>query len=622
MRRWLLLLLLCLGLPASVSAQVTFDTSTGVGGSGTVFSGNSISNATAFTVGSNSNRACVVGIGTWTDIWADTFTVTCAGASGTAISGTQAFTAGGAQARGTKLWGATAPQTGASKTCSASWSTNTTYGVLGCEIVYDVDPTTPFSNGTNGNGASPKALAVTSATNKRTITVSMDDQGGTAPTSDQTRVTTNSGFGMDHAAGASTVTHTWTSAGAQITISGVSVNDHNPTVAVTGTATASITEADVVAGGKTILLTATGDTYVDNLAAISYVGGQDNSFAGTTSNTDVTFSLTGGSDATPAAGDLVVVTFCTGSTVDRTLSITNTGGTAYTLIGSELYSDDTFDTNMRVAYRFMPGTPETAVRFAGGSGNAADAATYAIQVFRNVDTGTPMDVSATTVSAANQNTRLIDPPSITPSTAGAWIGISGCAAGGTLTADFTDPGDVVNFRTDGQTDTNDSGVAAWHYTSWTSGAYDHGALTGGGTDTTSDSYASVAWALRPATDSAFDNQRDELRDGCDSAQAEGTGWDALKTTTMPVANVVRTSSTVVTVTLQAAGTYNITAQETITCTVPAGILEGGGSIVASPTFTVDTSGGGGGAACIPRMSTLGVSSCGLPAAPVRLRRPR
>ena len=35
-----------------------------------------------------------------------------------------------------------------------------------------------------------------------------------------------------------------------------------PTAAITGTATASITEADVVAGGKTIIITLTGDTWV------------------------------------------------------------------------------------------------------------------------------------------------------------------------------------------------------------------------------------------------------------------------------------------------------------------------------------------------------------------------
>ena len=34
--------------------------------------------------------------------------------------------------------------------------------------------------------------------------------------------------------------------------------------AVTGTATASITEADIVTGGKTIIITLTGDTWIAN----------------------------------------------------------------------------------------------------------------------------------------------------------------------------------------------------------------------------------------------------------------------------------------------------------------------------------------------------------------------
>lgn len=367
-----------------------------------------------------------------------------------------------------------------------------------------------------------------------------------------------------------------------------------PTVTLSGTITSSTTEADVVAGGKTIILTVAGDTWVDNLATLQYVGGQVNSFAGTTANTDVTFALTGGLASTPAANDLVVVSFATGSTADRTLSITNTGGTAYTLIGSELYANDLFDTNFRAAYRFMPGTPETAVRFAGGTGNNQDAGTYLIQVFRNVDSSTPIDVTTTTNTGIN--TRLADPPSITPSTPGAWIVVVGACAGGT-TATFTNPADLSDWRSDSQVDTNDSTIGGGYYTGWTSGAYDHAAFAGGGTDTTDDSWAAIAFVLRPATDSAFDNARDEIRDGVDSAQAEGTGWDALKSTIMPVGNVVRTSDTVVTITAQAAGTYNITAQETCTATVPAVALTGGEAVVATPTFTIDT---GAGAAFMPR----------------------
>ena len=50
--------------------------------------------------------------------------------------------------------------------------------------------------------------------------------------------------------------------------------------------------------------------------------------------------------------------------------------------------------------------------------------------------------------------------------------------------------------------------------------------------------------------------------------------------------MVRTSDTVVTITLSASGTYDITAQETITVTVPATAVAGNVAITATPTFTV------------------------------------
>jgi hypothetical protein len=53
---------------------------------------------------------------------------------------------------------------------------------------------------------------------------------------------------------------------------------------------------------------------------------------------------------------------------------------------------------------------------------------------------------------------------------------------------------------------------------------------------------------------------------------------------------VRTSDTVVTITWDAFATYNITAQETITVTVPGTAVVLGNPITATPTFTVATDG--------------------------------
>jgi hypothetical protein len=88
----------------------------------------------------------------------------------------------------------------------------------------------------------------------------------------------------------------------------------------------------------------------------------------------------------------------------------------------------------------------------------------------------------------------------------------------------------------------------------------------------------------------FNDRRQSIIDGLDSAQSEAHGWDAEVKAKIPVTNVVRTSDTVVTITLSAESAYDITAQETITVTVPALVLIGGSQIVATPTFTVDTAG--------------------------------
>lgn len=85
---------------------------------------------------------------------------------------------------------------------------------------------------------------------------------------------------------------------------------------------------------------------------------------------------------------------------------------------------------------------------------------------------------------------------------------------------------------------------------------------------------------------SFDAQRQPIINGIDSNFAEATGWDAVVKATLAVTAVVRTSPTVVTITLPAFATFNITATETITPTVPSTALTGGNALVASPAFTV------------------------------------
>jgi len=96
------------------------------------------------------------------------------------------------------------------------------------------------------------------------------------------------------------------------------------------------------------------------------------------------------------------------------------------------------------------------------------------------------------------------------------------------------------------------------------------------------------WVASGAT---FNAQRQAIIDGMDAAESEGTGWNAEVRDKEVVGAVVRTSDTVCTITLTAAGSYNITSNETITVTVPAAaMVTNAVDITATPTIgaTADT----------------------------------
>ena len=94
--------------------------------------------------------------------------------------------------------------------------------------------------------------------------------------------------------------------------------------------------------------------------------------------------------------------------------------------------------------------------------------------------------------------------------------------------------------------------------------------------------------------SAFNLARGDIIAGLDAASSPALGWNAeVRDGSLQPQHVIRTSDTVVTITLPATATYDISAaQETITVTVPASALVLAAPITGSPTFTVDPVAGG------------------------------
>jgi len=226
--------------------------------------------------------------------------------------------------------------------------------------------------------------------------------------------------------------------------------------------------------------------------AISYVGGQVGGRAGANSTTTVTYALTGGSNSTPQAGDFVVVTMVVGSAGRNPAQAVTAPGT-WSNLGQLNPNTQTYDTSMDVSYKRMGTTPDTNLT-APVTGNAQDAQSWTIQVFRGVDSTNPLDVAAVAASAVG--TGRPDPGSITPTTSGAWVVICGGGAA-TTGAAYTAPANyTTGFLTNTIADTNDSMIGSG-YRSWTSGAENPAQYTGGTTNAV-DSWAAYTIALRPA----------------------------------------------------------------------------------------------------------------------------
>lgn len=232
--------------------------------------------------------------------------------------------------------------------------------------------------------------------------------------------------------------------------------------------------------------------------AITYVGGQVGGFIGQTTAQTITFALTGGSDSAPLAGDFVIIAYLIATQAnDLALIIKNTSAVDYTLFGAEQVSLWADDTNLRVAYRVMPGTTETQFTVSegavGGDGSTTNAGAYAVYVFRGVN-ATPLDVAVQ--QGVAHSTKLVTFGSITPVTAGAFIFAvgAGCGDSGSV---YTSS-NLTAFLSFYSNATAQDGVIGAGYTAWTSGAFTPATFGGGTPDNSNGSYAWTIVALAPA----------------------------------------------------------------------------------------------------------------------------
>ena len=199
-------------------------------------------------------------------------------------------------------------------------------------------------------------------------------------------------------------------------------------------------------------------------------------------------------------GDIVVVSTGFGSTTSSAPTCSGNNSGAYTGAGAHAYADDAQDTNYRMFYKVQGATPDTSLTI-GRQNNAAYGGGAAVQVWRGVDTSTPLDVTGT--PATTTNSPRGNPPSVTPTTSGAVVIAGGAGTQGTGGSAITVPSgmsDGVTAFCDGTT----SDVCAWIASAaWTSGAYDPPAWTDGA-GSSSNSAAAQTIAIRPSKSIAAD----------------------------------------------------------------------------------------------------------------------
>ena len=181
---------------------------------------------------------------------------------------------------------------------------------------------------------------------------------------------------------------------------------------------------------------------------IQYVGGAVTSTSSGTVTINFT-SLTGGVGSV-LAGDLVIAVIGEADTNDNVLTMTTTG---YTKL-FDLYQNNTQDSGLGVFYKVMGATPDTSAT-EGRAPSGGSSIVFAVQVWRGVNTSTPIGASA---SAGAAGSSLANPPAITTTSPNSRVIAIGAAAHNSSTVTFTQGGDLQNFITVGQSNSEDASL--------------------------------------------------------------------------------------------------------------------------------------------------------------------
>lgn len=226
---------------------------------------------------------------------------------------------------------------------------------------------------------------------------------------------------------------------------------------------------------------------------IMLVGTDTYASAGTSGDHTVPLNALDGPFSAPVEGDLVIVGVSIAGSSNINVAASSSGWTE----AADVYSDDAGDANLAVYYKVMGAVPDTSFAFGGFAAGCGAAA--AVQVWRGVDTATPLDgvtvTTATGINGGNPN-----PPAIVPASANSKIIVVGAGAIDTTTSGstFSTPSDLTCFITDVGADAYDGSIGMGARNGAASTSFDPGAWTGNTTNAAA-SWAAACLVLRPGT---------------------------------------------------------------------------------------------------------------------------